>query len=335
MKIYRHSKVWILLFTIVALCVYLRPHQALALTLTPARFEVSGNPGDVLEEEILLINEGNNTEVFYSSFSNFEAQGDSGTPAFVEPKDDLGTWMNTPASVSLLPGEQKIVPFKISIPKSAEPGGHFAVVFWGNTPPGGGKSGVSVGAKTGVLVLLSVAGDVAEAGGLLDFGTKGQKFFYKTLPISFEYRFKNDGGDRIKPEGQIVIHDTIYLPADRLNGNPVEGNILPGSTRKFNVDWVRYERPFDYVPPANFFKKFFSEALYEWKNFAVGFYFANLNLTYGTHGQHAEKTKIFFVFPWELLVVLLCLFFLVFFGGKRLIRRYNRWIIAKARASNA
>ncbi len=310
--------------------VFLYPNNSQALTLTPTRFEIRGNPGDTLDEELSLINETDTTETYYSSFANFEAQGDSGTPSFVDPKEGLGTWITTDSIVTVAPRQQKVVPFKVTIPKDAEPGGHFAVVFWGNTP--NGSNGVAIGAKTGILVLLSVNGDVKEAAGLLNFNTKGNKFFYNTLPVSFEYRFKNDGGDRVKPTGTIAMLDTIFLPSDKINANPTEGNVLPVSTRKFNVDWIKSEHPTDYVAPTGVFKKFSSDVAYQWRNFAVGLYSAHLNVAYGSQGEQVKRTVFFFVFPWQLILVMLLVFIIVFWGGKKLIKRYNRFIIERARA---
>ncbi len=332
-KNYPNYRVLLTIFAIIiAFACSLFPNYADAVTVTPARFEIRGNPGETLNEEILLINETDKPETFYASFSNFEAQGESGSPAFVDPKDDLGTWI-TPAenTITLAPGQQKIIPFTIAIPQNAEPGGHFAVIFWG-TNPNNGSSAVSVGAKTGILVLLSVNGDVKEEAGLLNFNTVNKQFFFTTLPVSFEYRFKNDGGDRIKPTGEIAIRDTIFLPAAYLNANKVEGNVLPHSTRKINVDWVKYERPSDYVASGNVIKKFFSDASYEWKNFALGFYSAHLNVAYGSQNAQVKKTTYFFVFPWQLMIILVVIFIIVFWGGKQLIKRYNRFIIEKARA---
>ena len=317
-------------FAIVVIGVCLYPISTSALTMTPVRFEIRGNPGDVITEEILLVNETEQAASYYSSFSNFEAQGESGSPAFVEPTDGLGTWMKAGySSVYLAPRQQKIVPFTITIPQDAEPGGHFAVIFWG-TSPGGGNS-VGVGAKTGILVLLSVSGDVKEDAGLLDFKTTDSQFWFSTLPVSMEYRFKNDGGDRVKPDGKITIRNTVFWPTEKLNANPILGNILSNSTRKFKIDWVNYERPEDFVAPTSIFKKFWSDAGYQWKNFAVGLYSANLKLQYGTHNEVARKTLFFFVFPWQLVLVLIAIFFIIFFGGKKLIKRYNKYIIGKAK----
>ncbi len=305
------------------------PFISSALTISPPRLELQGNPGEVITKEITLTNDQKTTQLYYLSFANFEASGETGNPAFVEPKDGLGTWMSSEQSVALRVGESKIVPLTIKIPKDAEPGGHFAAVFFGTTSPN--TPGVSIGAKIGTLILLSVSGDVKENAGLVEFNTKDNKIFYNTLPVSFFYRFKNDGGDRIKPVGKIVMRDLLYIPEDRIDANPSLGNVLPGSTRKFEVDWVKNPRAKDYVAPDGKFAQFFDTALYQWKNFAVGPYWAKMSLLYGTDATRVSKTVFFFVFPWQLLICLLVLFIVIFWGGKKLIKRYNRHIIQKAR----
>jgi len=302
--------------------------KANALTISPVRLEISGDPGQTLSEKMVLINENNATETFYSSFANFEAQGESGSPAFVEPKDDLGTWISTISTITLKGGESKTVPFTVTIPKNAEPGGHFATIFWGTGPNKPGE--IAIGAKMGLLILLSVNGDAKEDTGFLNFNTVNKQFWYSTLPVSFEYRFRNDGGDRIKPQGPITIRDTIFLPTKSLDANPSNGNILPGSTRKFQVDWINYTRANDYVAPVGFFKKFWSDVSYQWENFAVGLYSARLNVAYGTSGEHAKGTVFFFVFPWQLVLVMVIVGFLVIWGGRKLIKRYNKFIIKRA-----
>jgi hypothetical protein len=308
-------------------------HSASALTVTPVRIEIQADPGQVIVKPITLINEQNTATTFYTSFANFEAQGETGNPAFVEPKSDLGTWMTTDMIVTLAPHQTKNVNITISVPQDAYAGGHFAVVFFGTQPNNAEKvSGVGIGAKTGALILLSVSGDVKEAGGLSSFKLKNNKFFYNTLPVSFQYRFKNDGNDRVKPQGNIVMHDLFYIPEDTMNANPVNGNILPHSTRLFDVDWIKHPRSASYVAPVGKVALFFDRALYQWQNFAMGPYMAKLELVYGTQGIITNKSVFFFVFPWQLIICLIIILGIVYFFGKKLIRRYNAYIIKKARA---
>jgi hypothetical protein len=303
--------------------------QAEALTLSPIRIEVSADPGEKLTRQMTLINETDKTVTYYSSYANFEAQGESGNPAFVDAKDDLGTWITTESAITLSPKESRTVVFTIKVPTDATPGGHFASLFWGTIPPSSGGSEVSIGAKTGLLLLLSVNGEVKVEGGLSQFNTKNSKFWYNTLPVDFEYRFRNDGGDRIKPSGKLVIRDTVYIPAARLDGNPVEGNILPNSTRKFDLSWVKHPREKEYIASENPFMRFRDTVTYQWKNFAFGFYTAQLSLTYGSIS--GVKSVHFFVFPWQLLIVLVVILIVVLWGGEGAMKRYNRYIIEKAR----
>lgn len=332
MPTFSHNRVINTLLILVAIISFSYAQKVSALSISPVRVEVSGNPGETIEKEITLVNDSDASEViYYSSYANFEASGDTGNPSFVEEDHDIATWMFVPASISLKPKESKKVSIKIEIPKTAEPGGHFGAVFWG-TSPNNQKGGVSIGAKTGVLVLLSVNGDVKEGGGLVDFGTKDNKTFYNTLPVQFVYRFRNDGGDRIKPVGKITMRNIFYLPT-RIDANPTSGNILPNSTRKFEVNWVKHPRDKDYIEPTGTFAKFFDQVKYQWRNFAIGPYFTKINLLYGTEAIRVSKSEFIFVFPWQLILCLLVTFIIIWWGGRKVIRRYNRHIIRKAQAT--
>ncbi len=303
-------------------------NSAHALTITPIRLELKANPGQVIKQEITLFNEHESEEVLYVSYANFEASGDSGNPTFVDPKDDLGTWMNAAQKVTIAPKSSQIVPLIINVPQDATPGGHFAAVFWGTVPPGNTSNQVSIGAKTGVLVLLSVSGSVSEDGGIIEFNTKDKSRFYTSLPISFFYKFQNNGGDRVKPTGQIVMKNMIGITSARVPGNPVDGNVLPNSTRKIETTWQGKDgsTPITDEDQGNFFTKVGRE----WRNFAFGHYKANITLSYGVKNQVAVASVGFWVFPWHLTIFVIVLIIIVYYFGRKLIRHYNEWVIGRA-----
>ena len=212
--------------------------QVWALTISPVRMDFSPNPGDLIESQLLLINEKKEVKTFYSSFENFRASGETGEPQFVEEKIGLSNWIETASQITLNPGEQKKIPFFIQVPEDAEPGGHFAAIFWGTNPPEGGETkGVSVGAKLGMLVLLRVGGEIKEEGLLLEFGAEDQKNFFNCLPVDFIYRFENKGNVQLRPKGDIKIKDIFGKTLVVLPANEAEGNVLPQSIRKFEVEW--------------------------------------------------------------------------------------------------
>lgn len=309
------------------------PSQTYALTITPIRYEIAGDPGQTLTEKMGLVNETKTTQTYYASFSNFEAQGDTGSPTFVDAKEGLGTWITTSqASVTLPAGAQKEIEFKIKIPADATPGGYFAAVFWG-TSPGGAPGQVSIGTKTGMLILLSVNGDVTEQAGLVDFQLHNNDHFYKQLPVGFQYRFSNQGGDRVKPTGNVVIRSILGWTVKKVNANPNDGNVLPGTTRKFLPEWSKKDTvdQRDEQEARNEKYSFRGSVKSEWQNFAVGIYRAKIIAEFGSTNQTVKSRAVYFVvFPWELLLVIFVIGVPLFFILRMMLRRYNRSVIRKA-----
>jgi hypothetical protein len=263
-----------------------------ALTISPAKFEITGDPGQTLNGEINLYNEQEGSKTFFSSFENFEPKGDTGSPYFVGAKDDLATWLRTEEQITIKQGERIKVPFSMVIPKDAEPGGHFAAIFFGTQPPGAGGGEVSIGGKIGMLILLRVSGYVPEGGGLAQFSSKEKHKFLSALPITFAYRFNNTGGDRVVPLGEIKIKNTFRMVSDSLPANKNEGSVLPNSTRKFEAVWGSESKDEN--------TGFFHMAAKEWRDFHFGWYTAQINLSWGLTNQKANGAYNFFIIPWQL-----------------------------------
>lgn len=300
---------------------------ASALTVSPARVEITGDPGTTLHGEIEIFNEQEGTRTFFSSLENFEPSGDSGAPHFIGASDGLATWIKTEEKIVLQSGEHKKVPFSITIPKDAEPGGKFAAIFWGSQPVGSQGGGeVSIGGKIGVLVLLRISGYVPEGGGLLDFAVKDNQRFFTSLPVVMSYRLNNTGGDRIVPLGDVKIKNSFRITTDTLQANKNEGSVLPNSTRKFEVTWGDEQTK----NPDEAGLGFFQMAGKQLKEFHFGWYTAKMNLTFGSTNQTAAATYSFFVIPWQLLTIVVFLGAILWFVGRIALRKYNRYIIAQA-----
>lgn len=301
--------------------------QAHALTVSPVKMEISGDPGQTLQGELKLFNEQDETKTFYSSFENFEARGETGAPFFLPEKVGLATWIKSQEQITLKPKEEKTIPFSIQIPQNAEPGGYFSAILWGTTPPqatGGGQ--VAVGGRLGVLILLKVSGEVKEGGGLLEFGAKDNGKLFSSLPINFTYRFNNTGGDRVVSRGEIKIKNLFGLTSATIPVNKNEGSVLPGSARKFEVVWGEELQKTDSGGKLGFFEM----ATRQWSEFRFGWYTAQLNLAWGATNQAANATYSFFIIPWQLLLIVIIILAIIGFLGIWGLKKYNRWIISKA-----
>ena len=287
--------------------------QVSALTLSPVRMEVAGNPGQTVKGNLVIINDLKTVQTYYSSFSNFEADGTSGVPVFTGAAQGLATWISVPSKVDLQPGQQLNVPYAITIPSGATAGGYFAAIFW-STSPVALNSQVSVGSRTGTLVLLTVNGDIKINGAVSGFGANGGMF--DTVPVNFTYTFGNAGSDRVVPQGSVNVKTLGLWTAASLTANGSQGNVLPNSNRTFNVAWGNDHN-----------NGFFAKVGKEWNNFHLGLYTADLSLSYG-QDKTAAASYTFFMFPWQLLLVLLIVILAVIL----IVKKWDKWIVKKAKS---
>lgn len=340
----------IFLLALLAVTTTLQFSYALGVSVSPARYELSGDKGTVVYGEFTVVNQSNVDQVYGTSVENFTAQGETGIPLFTKEKKDIAAWIQIDRTITVAKNEKKTVDFSIIIPENAEAGGHFGAVFLYSDPGESGESNVSIGTKVGMLVLLKVNGDIKLGGDIKDFSANSptdtdikQKAFFTELPINFTYRFTNSGNDRVNPYGVIDITNTFGMSSAKLSANPGQGNVLPQSTRKFEALWGKGEKKD--IPNG-----FFAKALYQWDHFALGYYTADLKIAYDIQAKQGitesvddinkniesstsmvTKTIKVLVLPWQLLIVMtfsILLLLIVLVNG---LKRYNKWIIKQAK----
>lgn len=313
-------------------------NSVLAITLTPPRLELAGDPGQTITSEIKVTNDTDAGATYYTQVENFEAGDETGNPQFVTTKEGLATWVNVPNSVYIEAGQQKTIPFSISVPRSTEPGGYFASIFVRTTPPPVNGGEVSIGARLGSLILLRVNGNIREGVSILEFATKDKQRIYNSLPVSFYYRFQNTGADRVRPEGEIVVKNVFGLTAKILNANQSEGSVLPRSIRKFESHWItdgggKQDEDLSAAPEiagqlnSSSTGGFLDTARNQLSNFAIGYYTANLDLRYGENNNSASGKFGFFIIPWQLITIVLAVLILGWIILRTALRIYTRRII--------
>jgi len=327
------KKISLIIPSLILLLILAAPIPSSALTISPSRLEFSANPGQRVEDIIRVFNETKDTIDIFTSAANFTAKiGETGEPEFLIPgekEEGLATWIDIEEGpITLLPNEQKIIPFTVNVPLAADPGGHYAAIFFSPSPPEGEGGVVGVIGKLGALVLLRVSGDIKEEGRLTEFSLKDNEKIYNHLPVDFGIRFENTGTVHLKPQGDILIKNIFGGESAIVEVNKPKigtgGNVLPDSIRRFEASWIKKE--IGESEPTGFLEKLKAEK----DNFAFGRYKADLVLDYGTQGKKSQATLTFWVIPWRLtlltIIGLLILIFLLIIG----IKRYNRWIIKKA-----
>lgn len=301
-----------------------------ALTVSPAIEELVISPGKTETGTIkITASEDDTQSTYYLSSQNFEPRGESGVPYFTTTDEGLASWISVQDEINVgSSGQTAEIPYTISVPANTAPGGYFASIFLGTQPPVSespldGETQVSIGGKVGILVLLRVAGDIDEKGGIIEFGSESGSKFFKNSPINFMYRFNNDGGDRVSPTGTITVNNLFGFEVDTLKVNEQKSNVLPGSIRKFNYLWGE---EIQIKEDTSFLPKFFATLHHQYSNFHFGYYTATLDLNWGFNDENSDAVKFsFFVLPVELMLTVLILLVLLIFG----IKSYNKWLISR------
>lgn len=290
-----------------------------ALEIAPPLIDVRVNPGQTINAQIYIRDISSGPLVVTNQINDFTAKGETGVPQILfnnsakDPYSLIG--YISPLPSLLLKSEQlEKLTIQINIPKNASPGGHFGVIRFTGTPPAlNGGSGVSLSASLGALVLLTVNGNIVENLQTSSFSVTPNggrpSSFFQSDPFYFNEVLKNAGNEQVIPTGIITLKDMFGHTVLQMNINEPQGNILPGTLRKFT----------EVVNHNDVGSKLF-----------FGAYTASFDVKYGTPIKNLVGTLKFWVIPVNLIliwaVVLIGGFFLLRFA----IKRYNQHIISKA-----
>jgi hypothetical protein len=293
-----------LLFVLIGLFSTMNLGSVSAVTVGPAKIEYRTNPGTVINDTLVLINEGETKQTFWPAFEKFfEIDGEK--KFFPGEPTELSNWIKLSESITLEPKEQKIIPFTIEVPQNALAGGHFAVIWWGTAPEG--QQQMSIVTRAGILVYLQVSGDVSESAQILKFVPEGEKFFWSKIPENFIVLFKNSGNTFLKPQGEINVKNIFGNKLVNLAVNTANIILLPNGEKNLQIS-----------------KKFYKPS------FAFGFYKAELNLRWGAKPEIIKKNAWFLVLSWPQALFSVIILVVLLFGLKKSIRKYSQRIVSKS-----
>lgn len=211
--------------------------NAVDVSITPLIREVSSKPGDTFTGSIEVKNESGTKQTFFPAARDFTSSSDSstGAPKFLEtagaPAQSLSSWTSfNKSSVEIDSKGSATIDYTVKVPESAEAGGHYAGIFASTQAPDvTGGSGVSIAARVGSLLLVTVAGDIRTSAEVTSFKT--DKSVYQTGPINFTASLKNSGNIHFKPKGTIDVKNGSTVKSINFNENG--GNVLPASARDY------------------------------------------------------------------------------------------------------
>lgn len=264
--------------------------QQTSLGVSPAIVEEVLFPG---EEKIISVFVFNTTDLPLAvkakaeSFAVREYVSQSAKKTF-----DASSWIKiVPADFILLPHKPQKVEIAVDVPFKAEPGGHYATVYF--QPLVAANHTLSkdtyLVARVGVLTFLTVRGQIVQQAELGDLQTASLS---QVGPQSFSLAFHNQGNIHLLPSGEVVIKNFMGKEMERVRFSPQI--VLPGTKRDLEVRWE--------------------------KRFLLGRFSAQAHISYGSKNVELESQPIsFWIIPWLPLAVLTSMIGLCIVLRRRLI----------------
>lgn len=266
-------------------------NRNVGMIVHPSKLDFTQSPGGIITDTIILDNLQSQAIKVRVDLRNFVAQGEEGSVNLTteDTTYSLAKWIKvTPSTVDIPAHSNNEFTFTVTVPKNAEPGGHFGSIVFTTVPPATKGTGAALSLEVASLISLEIPGDAKEKAVVDSFTT--DKKFYEFGPVTFTSRVSNQGGRHIVVNGSIVakgwLGQKFIVPL-----NPPE-SILPGATKRI-VSTLDHK-------------------------FLFGPFTAKLIATYGSKNEQLNGAIEFTTFPIRYGVVILVVLLLLFLARRRI-----------------
>ncbi|MFA5831575.1 MAG: hypothetical protein WC878_07145 [Candidatus Paceibacterota bacterium] len=264
--------------------------QTASVKIQPGIIEKKADPGKEYPEVLRATNTGTVAQTYTVIVENIDSIDASGRPVFATKQETTGFEMSSWVKISnpivtVGPKETVDIPFIVSVPKDATPGGHFGTIFLSTDGKKPENIGATVGYQVGALLSYQISGDVIEIAEIREFTS--DKTMYGDTKVVFNVKVKNTGNSLARPRGMIEILDMFGKNVTTVKLNDSGAAVFPKSEREFTVTWQD-------------------------DKMHLGKYTAIASMTYGFDVRHTMFSQIgFYIMPMNVVTPVLGFLFLV------------------------
>lgn len=210
------------------------PTSRSALSVSPGIVDSALDPGTTFTIDISLANQSPRPVTIRASAGPLVPEQEV-DEAYRAAFDDSAWFTVNNPNFNLLAQERKKVGVTVTVPPDAEPGGHYATInFDSFHSEQTAADPLAVNARVGVVVLLSVTGDVRERASFVG-PIRVDTFDTDTHPTEFALTLRNEGNVHVLPQGKLVVRNVFGRVVEELPLPP--GTLLPGTDREYPVTW--------------------------------------------------------------------------------------------------
>jgi hypothetical protein len=225
---------------------FLKAADTQGIQISPTTYNYEIKPGESQSGKIILKNLNSNILNYVIEVEGFSKASDEGAPSFAIDSSagcisSVSSWFFFKDEKGQIPaGQQREIPFTVSVPKDAEPGGHYAAIFAKEVKEAAkGKSQLGISSRVGTLILIAVPGDVKMGAEITEFKTPR---FVWNGSISFAMKVKNTGTVHYDSVGSVKIKSLVSKES---KFELATHTILPQNSRNYEKNWTK-KYPFGY-----------------------------------------------------------------------------------------
>jgi len=219
-----------------------RAQTGFSIRVSPSKIELNGPQASSQQFAINVINMGTAAQTMRVYLNDY----------FIKPDNDFvfeppghysyscAKWLSMdPVNVVVAPGQTAQKVFTLTVPKKAEPGGHYAVIFFEQVAKPGQQ--VTAKGRIGVVTLVTVPGQIIREGKITSVQVTSSWFWpTKKLPllpvktIHARIVFHNYGNVHLTVKGKLTYVPTFGWGAGTVTFGEI--TVLPKTTRYLEKD---------------------------------------------------------------------------------------------------
>lgn len=221
-----------------------------SFSLSPAKVEVSINPGQTIERDLKIVNNLGRQANFQISIQDIAPSGDEKNPINLLGPElgpySLKNYLKPEVGdFALRDKESRVISIKIVIPKDTPPSGLYGAVTVSTYAASSSEANARIVSSLGALYFVKINGPVREVGQLTDFRLRPGRIILGDKKSTFEIIFRNEGNIYLNPYGfigvkkwgrgepvKLDVKPWFVLPASsRLREIPIAGELSSGLYR--------------------------------------------------------------------------------------------------------